>query len=305
MGINLPKLEQYKTGYVNNGTVLPLKKISVCQKGLLEELPNVASKTGWPWNIQVETKLYDKRENWPKLTIVTPSYNQANFIEETIRSILLQNYPNLEYIIIDGGSTDSTLEILQKYSPWISFYESVKDEGQGQAINKGFSLASGDYYAWINSDDYYLEGSFFKVLSKFIQTKTSFIYGYSYSFDGQCNKMELKKTPPLFDFLLRIPSLQQPSCFWSSKIHQPVWEELVCSLDYELWLRLVKGKNRKRIKLPLSVANIHPEAKTHNEEMGNNWQKDHNLICNPDAHGVVKNWNIIYYTQKILSKFFR
>src|SRR5690606_33280720 len=91
----------------------------------------------------------------PKITIVTPSYNQGQFIEDTIRSVLLQGYPNFEYIIMDGNSTDDTLEIIKKYEPWITYWESTSDRGQAHAINKGLERATGDIWAYINSDDYY------------------------------------------------------------------------------------------------------------------------------------------------------
>ena len=90
---------------------------------------------------------------WPRFSIVTPSYNQDQFIEETIRSVILQGYPDLEYIIIDGGSTDQSVEIVKKYERWLTYWVSEKDRGQSHAINKGFSRASGEYNNWINSDD--------------------------------------------------------------------------------------------------------------------------------------------------------
>jgi glycosyltransferase involved in cell wall biosynthesis len=117
--------------------------------------PPASNKTDWPWT-QEPTKCsetdYDLNP-WPKITIVTPSFNQGRFIEETIRSVLLQGYPNLEYIIIDGGSTDDSIDIIKKYEKWLSYWVSEKDEGQAHAINKGIDMATGQWFNWINSDD--------------------------------------------------------------------------------------------------------------------------------------------------------
>ena len=88
--------------------------------------------------------------DWPRISIVTPSYNQGQYIEETIRSILLQGYPNLEYIIIDAGSTDQTVEIIKKYEMFLSYWVSESDNGQAHAINKGLSLCTGEIFNWIN-----------------------------------------------------------------------------------------------------------------------------------------------------------
>jgi len=263
-----------------------------------------ADRAGWPWSEETNPSIFSGRENWPKLTIVTPSYNQAEFLEQTIRSVLLQNYPNLEYIIIDGGSTDGSTEIIEKYAQWISYQQSEKDGGQGNAINLGFSLSSGDYHAWINSDDYYLKGVFFKVIDEFLKTKVDFVYGYGCDYRAACGQFSTTKVLPFTDFFIKIPGLPQPSAFWSVTIHEPVWEELHCALDYELWLRLVKGHSRSLIKEPLSVANIHDDAKTSDPKMASKWEEDHQRIWSEDAHGRVYEWKRIIFLNKIRKKLY-
>ena len=114
---------------------------------------------------------------WPRISIVTPSYNQGQFIEETIRSVLLQGYPNLEYIIIDGGSTDNSVEIIKKYSPWLTYWVSERDRGQSHAINKGFEHASGDILGWLNSDDMLAMGSLRRVAEISVETGCDVLSG--------------------------------------------------------------------------------------------------------------------------------
>lgn len=123
----------------------------------LDELPPPPpGRVGWPWT-KVGAPVGNMRPNgtpWPRITVVTPSLNQGQYIEETIRSVLLQQYPNLEYIVIDGGSTDESVSIIRKYEPWLSYWVSEPDHGQGHAINKGLAIATGEVINWINSDDY-------------------------------------------------------------------------------------------------------------------------------------------------------
>lgn len=304
--MELPDLKVYRSNFEKKGVVYPLPTVPADKNGLLPILPAPpAEKTGWPWTEETSPSIYDGRVSWPKLTIVTPSYNQGGYIEETIRSVLLQNYPNLEYIIMDGGSTDETKAILEKYSPWISYWQSNRDEGQGQAINMGFSLASGEYYAWINSDDYYIKDVFNKVISKFLSTKSLFIYGYGYSYHKDKNWFELVKLLPVLDYFIKIPSLVQPSTFWSARIHRPIWEELHCAIDFELWLRLVKGNKRHFIKEALSVANVHDEAKTSDPKMKAKWDEDHLKMWSDDAHGRVYEWKRIVFLNRIRMKLYK
>ena len=113
----------------------------------------------------------------PKLSIIVPSYNQGEYIEETILSIINQDYPGKELIIIDGGSTDNSVEIIKKYEQHIAYWVSEKDEGQAHAINKGFERATGDYIAWMNSDDTYYENAFAKIFSLSGIEQYDFIFG--------------------------------------------------------------------------------------------------------------------------------
>ena len=304
--MKLPDIKVYRSNFEEQGLVLPLPVIPGHKDGLLDVLPTPPTgKTGWPWTEQTDAGLYNDGTFWPKLTIVTPSYNQGTFIEETIRSILLQNYPNLEYIVIDGGSSDQTVEILKKYSPWISYWRSEKDRGQGHAINLGFSLAAGDYYAWINSDDYYLAKVFHRIARTFINTRVKFIYGYGLSYQVSKNQFDLVKVLPFWDFFIKIPSLLQPSTFWAAYINQPIWEVLNCSLDFELWLRLVKGQKRKLIKEPLSVAHMHLDSKTMDPGMKQKWEADHLNIWSDEGHGQVYEWKRIMFLNRVRMKLYK
>ncbi len=303
--MELPDLENYRLGFTQKGISYPLTAIPADNGGLLRSLPQPpVGRSGWPWVSESSPSAYDSRPQWPRLTIVTPSYNQGRFLEQTIRSVLLQNYPNLEYIIMDGGSTDETPQILRRYAPWISYWQSEKDGGQAQAINRGFSLASGAYHAWINSDDYYLPDVFSLVMNTFLDKMPDFIYGYGFN-QEEGKQQQLVKVPPLLDYFIKIPSLIQPSCFWRSAIHQPLWEDLHCALDFELWLRLVKGNTRQRLTRPLSVANIHADAKTSDIKMKAKWHEDHLKIWSPEGHGTVKEWKKITFINKIRMKLYK
>jgi hypothetical protein len=123
--------------------------------------PPPPGKTGWPWTEESPSVPASMPSGapWPRISIVTPSYNQGKFIEETIRSVLLQGYPNLQYCVFDGGSKDETIDILRKYEPWLHWV-SEKDRGQAHAINKGLARSDGHIAAYLDSDDYYLPGAF-------------------------------------------------------------------------------------------------------------------------------------------------
>ena len=139
-----------------------------CPK-LAELPPPPACNTGWPWTVETPELPPTRPDGspWPRISIVTPSYNQGQFIEETIRSVLLQGYPDLEYTIIDGASTDESAEIIKRYEPWLAYWVSEKDHGQAHAINKGLAKSSGEIFQWINSDDVLLFNALLYIATAF------------------------------------------------------------------------------------------------------------------------------------------
>jgi glycosyltransferase involved in cell wall biosynthesis len=247
----------------------------------LKDLPKPPSlKTGWPWSEEVSqaTDMMGDDQPWPCISIVTPSYNQGKFIEETIRSVLLQGYPNLEYIVMDGGSTDCSVEIIKKYEAWLTYWVSEPDHGQSHAINKGFEHAHGEILAWINSDDLYAPGAFRKIgqAVKDIRGSGSSWEGW---LTGEClywnvgtdEKVPLlPEAPPEEPIQLLRWRCPQRSSFWSKSCWDrvgPVSEDLHFAFDTEFFLRLVFSGYRP-VLLPdvLALGRIHPECKTHRQK---------------------------------------
>lgn len=182
--------------------------------------------------------------NLPKISIVTPSYNQGQFLEETIKSVVNQNYPNLEYIIIDGGSTDNSLDILKKYENHLAYWVSEKDAGHGDALNKGFSKTTGEIMAWINSDDKYYPWTFQTVADVFSAfPDVNWITGKQSFYDTEGRLMDTRMVyKNIYDYLTgNYGWIQQESVFW----RRPLWEktggyiteEYKLMVDGELWSR--------------------------------------------------------------------
>jgi glycosyltransferase involved in cell wall biosynthesis len=180
----------------------------------------------------------------PKISIVTPSYNQAGFLEETIQSVLHQDYENFEYIVIDGGSTDSSVDILKKYENKFHYWVTEKDDGHSHALNKGFSQTSGEIMAWINSDDKYTPWSFKTVAEIFTKfPHVDWIVGF-YSWWNRHGAMTHAARVPknIYDFLLgNYTWVQQESIFWRRGLWEKaggyINQDYKFMVDGELWTR--------------------------------------------------------------------
>lgn len=214
-------------------------------------------------------------EALPKISIITPSFNQGSFIERTIKSILDQGYPNIEFIIIDGGSTDATIEILKKYEQQLSWI-SEPDRGQSDAINKGLHRATGDIICYLNSDDLLLPGSL-QVVADAFRTHPGSVWltGYCQIIDAQDRPMQ-SFIRTYKNFLLRhyrpwtlmtINYISQMSTFWRRSAMESVGYFSVehhLVMDYEYWMRLQKLGNPIILRQDLSAFRLHQMSKSSN-----------------------------------------
>lgn len=213
----------------------------------------------------------------PLISVVTPSFNQGQFLEQTILSVLQQDYPHFEYIIVDGGSTDESVSIIEKYEHKLSYWVSERDQGQAEALYKGFRRAHGDIFCWINSDDLFLPGAFSAVAKYFLENpEVEVVNGGAYCIDA--NGVPMTKQLPFFVFSLgfeathdyfRFSKAQslvfQQSTFWRRTAYDGVGgidTTLRFCMDLDLFLRL--SKRRKFAKLPVFLACFrwHDQCKT-------------------------------------------
>jgi glycosyltransferase involved in cell wall biosynthesis len=181
-----------------------------------EPLPS-PGRSGWPWAPTAAAMARQPRDlRWPRISIVTPSFNQGRYLEETIRSVLLQGYPNLEYIVIDGASTDGSLNILQKYAPHLAYWISESDGGCAEALNKGLGRASGAIFGFINSDDVYEPGVLFDVARYFLdRPHVDVLSGHGSFIDGDGHPMRMIRSDEwsLRRFAYGASVLVQPATF--------------------------------------------------------------------------------------------
>lgn len=215
-----------------------------------------------------ERVILNKDPNFPNISIVTPSYNQAQFLERTILSVLNQNYPNLEYIIIDGGSTDGSVQIIKKYGKYLRYWVSEKDKGQADAINKGFQKSTGEILGWINSDDTYLPETFYKVVRNIKQNPyVDLIFGNIYFIDESDKRIgELRFTE--FDFNTLIyegGNLHQTGTFWKKRIYDKVGglnSNYKFCMDYDFFCRVAKVGKLCHMRDFLANFRMHANAKS-------------------------------------------
>ncbi len=204
---------------------------------------------------------------YPKLSIVTPSFNQGQFLEETLNSVLSQRYPNLEYIVVDGGSRDNSVEIIKRYEKHLSYWVSEPDRGQVHALNKGLERATGDLFAFINSDDVYLPGAFAAVTDYLLSHPgCEWICGDTLFF-GEGHPTEFfqavvpKSAAQALSWASHTP---QPGMFWKRKLVADGFKESwPYDFDHEMYVRLLlAGYTCEHLPVPLAAYRLHMVSKT-------------------------------------------
>ncbi|MDD5222754.1 MAG: glycosyltransferase family 2 protein [bacterium] len=240
----------------------------------LSDLPPLSSgETGWPWDEECEQLpgTMPGGKSWPRIGIVTPSYNQGRFIEETIRSVLLQGYPCLDYVIMDGGSSDQSVEIIKKYEPWLKSWKSGPDQGQTHAINEGWEKLEVDILAWLNSDDVYLPDAL-KKAARYLSDNPEAVLAYGDAlYIDENGKILLRGNSRDFDpreLLLghKRNYIPQPAVFLRSEIVKKVGEldeAFDFAMDSEFWLRIGFEHKVKYLRNEwLAKVRKHQETKT-------------------------------------------
>lgn len=207
----------------------------------------------------------------PSISIITPTLNQGRYLEETILSVLAQNYEHLEYIIIDGGSSDNTISVLSKYAHRLSYWETQIDRGQSHAINKGIKRATGDIIAFINSDDVYLPGALAAVGRHFARhPRCEWLCGDTLMFgaEGVATSLWVADVPrSAAHCLCWAYTAPQPGMFWRRELlNSGFSEKWRCCFDHELYVRLLlAGYHCQHLPIPIAAYRLHPASKTVSE----------------------------------------
>jgi glycosyltransferase involved in cell wall biosynthesis len=205
-----------------------------------------------------------------KVSIVTPSFNQADYIEKSILSVLQQSYENIEYIIIDGGSSDGSVEIIKKYQDQLSYWVSERDDGQTHAIKKGFDIATGDIYAWLNADDAYSLDTVSKAVEYLKHNiEVDLIYGNRLAIDENGRILYWKKMLPIgANSIFSSMIVGQESCFWRRSIYKSVGgldPKVKFSMDYDFFSRIAQKGRFNYVPELWAAFRIHEDSRTMNE----------------------------------------
>jgi glycosyltransferase involved in cell wall biosynthesis len=238
--------------------------------GLAELPPPPPGKLGWPWTEGSPAAAPEGDAALPSITVVVPSYRQGAFLEETIRSVLLQGYPDLELIVNDGGSTDDTVAVIRKYERWISAWVSERDGGQSAAINKGWRRAAGELLTWLNSDDLLLPGWAHEMAGAFVADATVDLAYCDVNVIDKDSRFQwlVEGTEPQVEGVVvmwRTPFFQQGFLARRETLEacDYVDESLHFAMDTDLWLRiLLAGRRFAHVRRPLGALRIHPATKT-------------------------------------------
>jgi glycosyltransferase involved in cell wall biosynthesis len=235
--------------------------------------PPLFEGQGWPYDQSLP--LVRWKDTTHRISIITPSFNQGRYLEQTIRSVLLQQYPNLEYIVVDGGSSDQSVQVLEYYDRWLSYWVSEPDGGQSMAINKGLRQSTGSIVAYLNSDDYYLPGAFHAVLSTFAERpEHDLIYGRCQFVDYEGGLLSehlgsirsFDDIIDLWDVWWQRRQLVQPEVFWTRRIMDKIGllnERLHYGMDYDYWTRILRnGALISSVDYPVAAFRFHASQKS-------------------------------------------
>ena len=206
----------------------------------------------------------------PFLSIITPSYQQAAYLEQTIKSVISQIFSDYEYLVVDGGSTDGSVDIIKRYEEHINWWVSEKDAGQADAINKGFSQAKGEVIGWINSDDFYLPGAFSRVADAFSRSPDlGLIYGDVLAVNGEGQVFNLMRSSDYaLPDLMKFKIINQPSVFFRRHLVEKIGGldlSYRYLLDHHLWLRIATMSQIKYLPELLAAGRYHSQAKNVSE----------------------------------------
>ena len=276
----------------------------------LNELPEPpAGRTGWPWTDEADNAEWlSRRSEWPRVSIVMPSFNQKDYVEESLRSVLLQGYPDLEFFVYDAKSKDGSAEIIRKYALWVAYWVSEKDKGQSDAINKGLRRSTGKYFNWQNTDDVLAQCSLFKAVNALLEhPEAGYVHGYRHAIyaNGKMHSTsEYSYGPPsrfVPDVGTSIANLKtgmQPGCLMDKQLVDKVGgvdENLHFVMDIDTLLKL------SVIRPPLYLHEKLVNYRCHVGTKSNNvWPKERryeklkvvdNLFMMPEARKYIKRKN--------------